>query len=61
MFDSLLRYSKAIAAAVVVLLAQMAMVWQDEAISLDELSLLKAAALAVVVALGVAASPKNLD
>jgi hypothetical protein len=61
MFDSLLRYSKAIAAASVVLLAQLAMVWQDEAISLDELSVLKAAAVAVLTALGVAASPKNRD
>lgn len=59
MLDKILRYWKAIAAAVGSFVFTLGLVWQDRAISLEELSVLKAAALAVLVAAGVAISPKN--
>lgn len=55
----MLKYIKAIAAAVGTFVATLGLVLQDDAISLDELSVLKAAVVAVLVAAGVALSPKN--
>jgi len=59
MLENILRYSKAIAAAASTFVATLGLVLADDAISLDEVNLLKAAALAVLVAAGVALSPKN--
>jgi len=55
----MLKYIKAIAAAASSFAATLGLVLQDDAISLDELSVLKAAAVAILVAVGVAFSPKN--
>jgi hypothetical protein len=59
MLDKILRYSKALAAAGASFFVTLGLVWQDRAISLDELNVLKAAAVAFLVAVGVAVSPKN--
>ena len=53
------RYVKAVSAAVATFAATVGAVAADDSISLDEVSLLKAAGLAVLVALGVAVSPAN--
>lgn len=59
MLDNILRYTKALAAAGASFVATLALVWQDHSISLDELNLMKAAAIAVLAAVGVALSPRN--
>lgn len=59
MVRSIARYAKAIAAGLASFGVTLAAVWQDESISSDELSVLKAALIALLVAAGVAIAPKN--
>ncbi len=59
MLENILRYSKAIAAAASTFVVTLGLVWQDEAVSLHELGVLKAAAIAVLVAAGVATSTRT--
>ena len=59
MLAKITQYTKAVAAAVASFVVTLGVVLQDDAISLDELSVIKAAVIAVLVAAGVALSPKN--
>jgi hypothetical protein len=59
MLTNVSRYTKAVAAAVASFATTLGLVLQDDAISLDELGVLKAAVVAVLVAVGVYVSPPN--
>ena len=59
MVNSILRYAKAVAAGLSSFVVTLGAVWSDESISLDELNVLKAALISLLVAAGVALAPKN--